>query len=456
MNPQPLLITNHNKTIELTVKQMAMYLRSNIIEATDDQQNNYYLFFYKEQFLTYVKPTKLKRQTHIEKAFTKGIILPSTHPLIYSILSPNHSYKKRTFHQLIKKAESLYNPQVVAHIATFFESFVSKKTIFSLIQSIFYDYRRNGQMFSSYRILRLLMDFAPNHSWVKGLSSDLNFIKYGKLYDQLSDELITKDPLYLEKVLYTKNANNQLIQLLHSQSRWLDEIALYIQHISPGNYSSLKQLLNNHFSDKEIVDVLEHLSGKASDVSEINSDLLENYLQRQNAEKIINILFTHQLTLNPKQTQKFENLLENVDLKLEHFPKEKVLSFLVPLFKIKPEIAIRLLHKYIALQLKEHDIDSVMNCLIPLKNTIHAHPILEKLQRIQKLANDPDQQLLLGELYYEFQQFDQAIDCFSWEMELKSIDPKPVKWLSKIYNEMGMEQEHQAYRQLYIDMQKRA
>ncbi|MFE7151569.1 hypothetical protein ACFVIJ_14440, partial [Heyndrickxia sporothermodurans] len=164
----------------------------------------------------------------------------------------------------------------------------------------------------------------------------------------------------------------------------------------------------------------------------------------------------HKLNLNPKQTQEFEQLLENVDLEPEQFPKEKVLSFLVPLFNINPEKAATLLHKFIVLQLKEYDIDSVVKRLIPLKIIMHAHPILEKLQHIQKLANDPDQQLLLGELYYEFQQFDQAIDCFSWEMELKSIDPKPVKWLSKIYNEIGMEQEHRAYRQLYIDMQKRA
>ncbi|MBL5771576.1 hypothetical protein MXL46_18800 [Heyndrickxia sporothermodurans] len=456
MNQQPLLISNHNKTTELHVEQMAIYLQSKIIEATDDQHNIYYLFFYKEQFLTYVKPTKLKRRTHIEKAFTKGIVLPSTHPLIHSLLFQDHPYKKRTFNQLVKKVQSLYSPQEVAQIATFFESFISKKTIFSLIQSIFYDYRRNGQMFSSYRILRILMDFAPNHSWVKGLSSDLNFIKYGKLYDRLSDELMTKDPIYMEKALYTDKSYNQLIQLLKNQSRWMDEIALYIHHISPENYVSLKQLLNNHFTDKEIIDVLEHLSNNTSDVLEINDDLLEIYLHHQNAEKMINLLFTHKLNLNPKQTQEFEQLLENVDLEPEQFPKEKVLSFLVPLFNINPEKAATLLHKFIVLQLKEYDIDSVVKRLIPLKIIMHAHPILEKLQHIQKLANDPDQQLLLGELYYEFQQFDQAIDCFSWEMELKSIDPKPVKWLSKIYNEIGMEQEHRAYRQLYIDMQKRA
>lgn len=39
MNQQPLLISNHNKTTELHVEQMAIYLQSKIIEATDDQHN---------------------------------------------------------------------------------------------------------------------------------------------------------------------------------------------------------------------------------------------------------------------------------------------------------------------------------------------------------------------------------------------------------------------------------
>jgi uncharacterized protein HemY len=60
----------------------------------------------------------------------------------------------------------------------------------------------------------------------------------------------------------------------------------------------------------------------------------------------------------------------------------------------------------------------------------------------------------LGELYVEFGQYEKAIECFSWEMELKPTNTKPLQWLSKIYREMGMNHEADAFRELCIDIQK--
>lgn len=457
MTKQPLLISDQNKTTELQIEQMAIYLQSKIIEAFDKDNQVYYLFFYKEKYLTYVKPTKLKRRSHIAQAFTKGLVVPDSHPLILSLLSSMQTYKKRTFKQLIKKAETENTPHEAALIATFFESFISKKTIFAYIQSIFYEFRRNGQMFSSYKIIRILLDFCPRHSWVRGLSSDINFIKYGKLYDQLSDTLFEKDPIYMEKALFFQKHNEhrfqQLDSLLRKQSRWMDLIALYIQNINQDTYPSLIHLLEGQFTKNEVIIVLEHLS---SDLLDVHQDLLMHYLLHKEPEKVITLIIRHNLTLSPSQTHTFEKILEEVDIDPEQFPTDKIISFIVPLFQIKPEKAEKLLLKSIILQLQEHDIETIINWLTPLKGTLLALPILKKLDAIQKLTNDPDQQFLLGQLYYQFKQYEQAIECFSWEMELKSVDPKPVQWLSKIYNEIGMEDEHKAYRQLYIDMEKRA
>ena len=39
-----------------------------------------------------------------------------------------------------------------------------------------------------------------------------------------------------------------------------------------------------------------------------------------------------------------------------------------------------------------------------------------------KLVEDPDHMMELGQYYAEFKQYDEAIGCFSWEMELHPAD----------------------------------
>lgn len=73
---------------------------------------------------------------------------------------------------------------------------------------------------------------------------------------------------------------------------------------------------------------------------------------------------------------------------------------------------------------------------------------------MKQLEDDPDHQFELGELYLYFQQLEQSLDCFKWEMELNPDNTKPVQFLSKIYLELGKKEEANAYQQLLIQMQK--
>ena len=71
-----------------------------------------------------------------------------------------------------------------------------------------------------------------------------------------------------------------------------------------------------------------------------------------------------------------------------------------------------------------------------------------------KLNESLDDMQTLGEIYFELQQFEKAIECFSWEMELNPTKTKPLKWLAKAYHEMGQKQESEVYQQLCINIQK--
>jgi len=121
-----------------------------------------------------------------------------------------------------------------------------------------------------------------------------------------------------------------------------------------------------------------------------------------------------------------------------------------------PEKAEMLLENTVIALLKTHEINFINEWLQPFKDNFKSLPIFKKTDTIQQLSNDLDQMQTLGELYYEFSQFEKAIECFSWEMELKPTDPKPIQWIAKLYRERGMIYEADTYRQLCIDIQKQA
>lgn len=461
-----LLVTNHNKNIELTVEKMSVYLQSRILEAIDQQGHIYYLFFQQEDYLTYVKPKHIKRGSFIEKALTEGLIVHSPHPFVQSQLASNHTYKKRTFNQLVKKIQTQYSPQEASLIATYFESFVPKTTIFAFIQNIFYELRRSGKMFSCYRILQVLLTFCPRQKWVREMSNDLSFIKYSKLYHQLSSELLDKDPIFMEHELHARMNNEHyfsvLVKILQKQGRWFDLVSIYLQDIIENSivehekYSTFIQLIGKYFDSSKVIDILEDISYRNKDIPFVLQDLLNVYLHNRQPENIINLMNRFDLILTSSQATKFEKIIEEINTDEIKLPTSKMISYLIPLYKINPNKADELLYQSIILLLKDYDILTVKQYLSPLQRVEKARPIIEEIDSIQMLSNDPDQQLQLGKLYYRFKQYDRAIDCFSWEMELNCHDPKPVQWLSKIYNELGMESEHTAYKQLFINMQKQA
>ena len=151
------------------------------------------------------------------------------------------------------------------------------------------------------------MDFCPNESWVKGIASDLNFIKYSKLYDQLADVLIDKDPLYFENRLFQLKKNKQeyqrLEQLLKHQSRWMDLIRFYLQTINKENYPSLLQFIQIHLPKEDVISVLEDLIQKEQHIPELIDDLFDLYIENKDAEKIIQLLIRSKLSLTTSQTQ---------------------------------------------------------------------------------------------------------------------------------------------------------
>lgn len=464
MNHGQFLLYDHQKPIQLRAERVSLYLQGEIIEAFSEDSDVYYLFFYKQYYLTAVKATSLRRESYIEHAFKKGMIFNAPHPFIDVLLSSDNPYQLINLKPLLKKLEKRYTPQEQAFILTFFESFIPKEQLFNEIKSIFYVYQRNGQGFLGYRIIRILMDFTPDHSFVKQISSDTIFTNYAFLYNQKSEDLFVKDLIFAEKTLNSQKDNDQsfqqLVVHLEKESRWIDLIALFIYKLtltpSADYYSPLKKLLVQHFNENETVYILERLSSQLPEFRSLQEDLFNKYVKNHNIEEVFKMMNKYDFKLSNDQVQTFGEMLGHIDLEAYALEPKQLNTLLMPVIKLFPEKSVELLNKYVISLLKTHEPAYVKQWLKPFKEDHETLQIFKKVDTMERLNDDLDHMQTLGELYYEFRQLDKAIECFSWEMELKPTETKPLQWLAKLYREMGMNHESDAYQQLCKNMQKQA
>ncbi|WP_100406299.1 hypothetical protein [Bacillus solitudinis] len=464
MNQDQFFLYGQQNHIQLKAERASYYLQGEIIEAFSENNEVYYLFFYKSQFLTAAKATRLRRNSFIEHAFKKGMVFESPHPLINVLLTSNQPCQIISLKPLLKKLEVNYSPQEKAHILTFFESFVPKKQLFEEMISIFYEYRRNGQRYLGYRIIQILMDFAPKHSLVKQLAKDPMANKYASLYNEGSEKLFEKDLIFAEKTLYSQKDNEQkfnlLIAHLELESRWSDLIAMFMYKLiltpSTDYYNPLKKTLEQHLNENETVYILEQLSCQLPNFLPLQQDLFNEYVKENRLEEIFTMMNKYDFKLSNDQIETFENMLQQLDLNAHSLQPDRLNQLLSPLIDLIPEKAELLLNKYVSSLLKNYDLTYIGEWLAPFKENHQTLEVFKRIDTMKKLSDDLDQMQTLGELYYEFKHLDKAIECFSWEMELKPNEPKPIQWISKVYRDKGMNTESDAYRQLCINLQKRA
>ncbi|RDI37935.1 hypothetical protein [Falsibacillus pallidus] len=455
---------DHHKEIQLQPQNAAFYLQGEIIEAISGDNELYYLFFYKSRFLTAKKAKRVARLSYIEQAYKKGIVIQSPHPLIHSLITSNHPCQINSFQPLLRKLDTLYTPQEKAFILTFFESVIPKKQLFEELKSIYYTYRRNGQMYLGYQIVRILMNFAPKHSLVKELAHNIMFNKFANLYNEKPENLMAKDQLAAENMLFSQKDVDpyfeQLAAILEKESRWIELTALYIYKLtsipSADHYSNLINLLQQHFTENETIDILEKLSFQIPSYLPLQKDLFKRYLQSHHIDGVFRMVNNHEFTLDSSQVQLLGDVLEQMDPETHSIQPETLQTLLKSVIHLHPEKSEQLLNKFVITLLKTNDLVYMKEWLKPLKENNEMPRIFKTIDTMHQISDDLDQMQTLGKMYYEFKQLDKALECFSWEMELEPADPHPVQWVSKIYREKGMIQESEAYRDLCVQLQKQA
>ncbi|RYG72019.1 hypothetical protein EU245_11990 [Lentibacillus lipolyticus] len=463
-NNQFILYNRRKKPIVFEPSRVALYRQCEVVEAVSENNDMYYLFFYNYRFLTAAKATKLKRRSFIASALQHGMVFEAPHPFIECLFSSNQALQMKGFDTLIKELDKRYSLLEKAFILTFFESFISKKRLFEAIKAIFYIYRRSGQNFNGYQIIRILMDFAPGHSFVRQMAADKSFRQYKDQYDQHDEAVLSADPVFFEKVAYANSDDNtylqQLITHLEQSSRWIDVLALYSIHFvknpATHTYDSLISIAASHLTAHQVTQLQEKLYQHSPHFAPLERALLTSYAKGNQVVHVLTMLDGLASELHDEQYTAIREMFFRLDLQQHTLPPALLPALIRSVTLFDQKQADELLHTFISALLVEYEPGYMKTVLQPFMDNQSIHPVYLKLDRMDRFSNDLEQMQALGELYDEFNQPSKAIECFSWEMELKPDDPAPLKGLSKIYRQLGHEQEAKAYRTLLQTIQKQA
>jgi tetratricopeptide (TPR) repeat protein len=454
-------VLDHHKACQLDIKRMAVYHMFKLIEASDSKKQTFFLIYFKNRFLAAIKPLHFNKRSQLYRAFQNGIVFHAPHPFMNTLIEQNRTSTIQSFQHLLKQWQHQYSSMEIAHFLPLFDSILEKEDIIKLIRDIFYEYRRNGNYFLAYRVIRLLKQYAPENPWIEQMSNDLSFRQYDNIY-QNDDALWEKDKLMAEQLFFERSTNDEeaftkLQSELLEQNRWIDRAALSIRHMLHSrtpekDYDSLRMTLSSFLSDQDIALVLLQLHQQGAAFPALEYDLFDLLLKLHWYERAINLLFDQHSPMTEFQFQQFSSIMADPAIRMDQIQLEKINT--LPVNKQNAGTIEKTIRLIIPLLLKNHDLNYVKEWLQPFEEQHISLPSAAKINRMLAIQDDPDQQFLLGELYFEFQQPKKAIDCFSWEMELHPNDPKPVQWLAKIYSQLGMTDEAKAYQYMYSSMRK--
>ncbi|AKG05479.1 hypothetical protein AAV35_012335 [Salimicrobium jeotgali] len=449
MNEQEWILSQNKDKRVIEPLRAVYYERAQIVEAVQGR-SMYYLFFYKEQYVTAVQAKKIKYNSFIGRAFRHGLVCEAPHPLI-DHLNISGRFPASTYNSLLQHLSGKYTNQEQAYILTFLESFLPKKKLLQEIKTLFYEVRRQGKMFHSYRIIRLLMDFAPRHRFVKELSHDLQFQKFEEIYDLPAEQLWEKDPLYAEKYLF-HNRDESLLSMLPSETPLeITAFRLLLRQekpIVPGKYEFK---LESDFSPGERLRILEHALELSPEDGEVKQLLFSGYLAAQRLNDAFLLTGRQEMALGIRERGMVEDVLLSEKTGLTSLSAWG--SFLQEILKHDTKEEIPLLKALIRNTLPHYSPGEIRD-ILDSRAEAEAEELKEKLSFMEMWEEDLDRMEELGALYYEFDWKEKALECFQYASEMSPEKIGPVQWLAKIYKELGKEKEAASYRELEKQIRK--
>ncbi|MEH7374002.1 tetratricopeptide repeat protein [Neobacillus drentensis] len=458
--PTEMSIKDKKHNVKGNIIRAAVFTRSKVIEVMTADQERYYLIYYKNSLIYGEKLDRIEEGTFIDKAFHEGIIIESPHPLL-SALIPLVNVTISNKNNLFSQLQIHYSLQEMVYILTTLDSFFQKEQLIKIIDKVFYHLRRNGKFMKSFQIIQMLADFAPTLKSAQERLSSLEFSSYNHFYHSSSLPVIQmKDPLYVELYCFKNRTNPDeriLLEEIVSKQDDLVELLLWLENAGKSkeakSIEKYTSIALRFVTMEEWMLILVQLNINPFHVLPDSKSIIKKMLKDGNYEKaalcildfIDDMPASYDAILlliweNADPSFVIEHLDEFIKL-LQHLPHaEKTRQFEQKVFQ------------FAEILLKEHDLKTVHEKLIPIQKVIPDLDVIRKISEMVNLLEDPDRMMELGDYYAEFKQFDQAIDCFFWEMELQPQNPSPVRKISKMYQSKGMVKEASAYQKIFAQL----
>lgn len=461
ISPAELSIKDKKKTAKWQVIRVATFARSKVIHAKGAENENVYLIYYRNSLIMGDQLKEVTAGSFIDKAFHDGIVIESPH-LIRSVLIPKQPVTIPNRNKVLSQLQEHYSPQEFAYIATTLDSFFPKDQLANLIDQIYFHYRRNGNFKKAFQILQILTEFMPAFKSAKERFSSRDYSSYHDLYHSASlPAIFQKDPLYVElyccKNRFDPEIRSILEEIFKSQGCYDAVILLWLEKVAKSGKAEAVEdytrMALKFVTMEEWVDILGQSKINPFQVLSEAKPVIENMIQKGNYEKAALSLMNFIDDLPASYDSVLKRLWENLDAEFVVAHLEDFIAILRQQVneenQNQPESQI---FQLVVSMLKGYDLKTVYEKLLPLKKVLPHSRVMNKLGKMVGLQEDPDRMMELGDDYAEFKQYDEAIECYSWEMELNPQDPDPVWKICKMYQQKGMVAEAAAYQKVFAQL----
>lgn len=461
--PTEITIKDKKKTHNGTVVRIAILSTSKVIQVRTAEEADYYLIYFKKSCVFGEQLEIVPEGTFIDQILRDGIVIEASHPILPALI-PNRMVSIPARNKLFPQLQAHYSHQEVAYILTMLDSFFDKTTLAKLIDQLYFNHKRNGQYMKAYQILQILATFIPHSNSVKERLSSREFNAAHDFYHSSSlQAILSKDPLYAELSCYKTRSNPEirpiLEQRLKEKESNIELTLLWLERERKSQdmeeFETITETALKFLTLEQWIHILIFENINPFHVLPEAKSVIEKMIENGNYEKAALCLLTFMDDLPANYDSILSVIWENVGA-------EFVESHLERFIKILKKHGDEDIHKkteaqvyrLIVTMLKEFDLQTVFDKLLPLQTALPHSLVLRKLSKMIELLEDPDRMMELGDYYAEFEQLDPAIDCYSWEMELKPQDPNPVWKICKMYQQKGMQSEAAAYQKIFAQLKE--
>ncbi|MEH7072952.1 tetratricopeptide repeat protein [Neobacillus drentensis] len=457
MMPTEISIKDKKHTVKGNAIRTAVFARSKVIVVSTADLESYYLIFYKNSLIFGGKLDHVEEGTFINKAIHEGIVIETPHPILRALI-PENIVTIPNKSTLLSQLQLQYSPQEIVYILTTLDSFIEREQLIKIIDKIYFHLRRNGKFLKSFQVLQLLVKFAPELKSAQERLASHEFASYHHFYDSSSlTAILTKDPLYVEMHCFQNRTNSDervlLADILSKQDDlialllWLENVEKLGETPSIVTYTSMAL---RFVTMEEWILILAQLNINPFQALPDSKSTIKKMLQAGNYEKAAFCLLNFIDDLPASYNALLQLIWEQSDptFAIAHFDQFVKLLQHLP-HEEKTKQMEQKVFQFAEILLKEHDLKTVHGRLMPIQKIIPGLDAFRKISEMVSMVENPDRMMELGDYYAEFKQFDQAIECFYWEMELQPQNPSPVRKISKMYQSKGMVQEAAAYQKVY-------